>query len=100
MINSNNGTRTHTHTQYPQILNYKGTNKKKTLTSSSVIKMLGSGDCVIPKLAANCLATACDTSRPATFENLFNTVLAEPLLFSAITDDNDAHSEYISTMCR
>lgn len=69
--------------------------QNNTLTSSSVIKMLGSGDCVMPKFDANCLATACDTSRPATFENLFNTVFADPLLFSAMTDNSEAHSEYI-----
>lgn len=57
--------------------------------------MLGSGDWVIPKLDANCLTTDCDTSRPATDENLLSTVLDDPLLFAAITGDNDAHSEYM-----
>lgn len=67
------------------------------LTSSSVINMLGSGDWVMPKLAANCLTIACDTSLPATAENLFSTVFDELLLLAAITGDNDAHSEYIFT---
>lgn len=75
------------------------TNYKKftlqTLTSSSFTKILGSGDCVIPKFDANCLTTDCDTSRPAMLENLFSTVFDDPLLFAAIIGDNDAHSEYI-----
>lgn len=49
----------------------------------------------MPKLAANCLITDCATSRPALAENLFSTVVADPLLFAAITGDKDAHSEYI-----
>lgn len=49
----------------------------------------------MPKLAANCLTTAWDTSRPAIAENLFSTVLDDPLLLAAISGDNDAHSEYI-----
>lgn len=57
--------------------------------------MLGSGACAMPKLEANCLTTASETSRPAVIENLCNTLCDDPLLFAAIIGDNDAHSAYI-----
>lgn len=64
-------------------------------TSSSVINMLGSGDCVIPKLDASCLTTAVDTSRPAAFENFVSTLFDDPLLLVAMIGDKEVHSEYI-----
>lgn len=66
------------------------------LTSSSLVKVLGSAGCVKPKFAANCLTTAMVTSRPAGPENLFKTLCDwAPLLFAAIMGDRDAHSANI-----
>lgn len=64
-------------------------------TSSSDSRMLGSGVCVMPKVDANCLTTAVDTSRPALPPNLVKTLFGDPLLLAAIIGDREVHSAYI-----
>lgn len=63
-------------------------------TSRSVVRAEGSAGCDIPKLLEICFTTATATSLPPV-ENLSSTDLDWPQLFSAMTDDREAHSEYI-----